>query len=184
MDAELDKFENKYIPLNLFTLENKTILLYAITLFVFPMIFTQQLIVGSIVNALLINSAITLNSKKVFILALIPSIATVTGGVLFGALSMQIVYLLPFIWIANSALMYFVRKLFLKKKLSYKKSITISAPIKVLILSIASISLFVLGVVPFEFVLMFSALQIITIILGAVLVATKNVFKNKVTNWI
>jgi hypothetical protein len=179
MDSDLNKFDNKYIFSNLFSNENKTVLLYGISLFIFPMIFTQQLIVGTIVNALLINSAITIRTKKVFLLALIPSIAVVSGGVLFGGLSSQIILMMPFIWIGNGALMYFTRKLFVKKKISYFKSSATSAAIKVLILSIASIVLFTLEIVPEQFVIMFGALQIVTVICAILIIFLKNFSKEK-----
>ncbi|MEI7961939.1 MAG: hypothetical protein WCI04_06405, partial [archaeon] len=75
--------------------------LFGLALFTIPFIIANQLIVGTLVNAILIKSAIDFKSKKVFLLSIIPSIAAFLAGILFGNLTHQVLLMLPFIWVGN-----------------------------------------------------------------------------------
>ncbi|MFA5931031.1 MAG: hypothetical protein WC821_01835 [archaeon] len=150
--------------------ENKELLVYLLALFTIPLLPLNQLIVGTLVNALLIKSAIDYNTKKVFLLALVPSIAVITGGILFGNLTPQLLLILPAIWISNFTLMFFTRSFHKKAKMDFFKSAILSSTIKTTILFIVSIILFTLNLVPVIFLTMFGIIQFVTAISGAIVV--------------
>jgi len=150
--------------------ENKYFFLSAIFLFILPLLPLNQLIVGIIVNAILIKSALNINSKKVFLLSIIPSIAVFLGGVLFANLASQIVLMLPFIWVSNFVLMYLMRKLIVENKREYFVSTLVSSICKNCVLFLAAFVLLYFGLAPTLFLTMFGIIQFITAISGAGLV--------------
>ncbi len=81
------------------------IALYAIA-FSVPFLLKQpQLLVGSAVNAVLFIAAAKFSTKNLLPLAVIPSLAAVLNGVVFGPFTMFLLYFLPFIWVGNLILM-------------------------------------------------------------------------------
>lgn len=150
--------------------ENKFLILASLFLFTLPLLPLNQLIVGTIVNAILIKYSITFKSKKVFLLSIIPSTAVLVGGILFSNLTLQIALMLPFIWGANFILMILTRKLFIKEKKNYFLSTSASAAVKTIVLFLAAFVLFYLGAIPLVFLTMFGVMQFITAESGAVMV--------------
>lgn len=151
-------------------LENKHLFLAAIFLFTLPLLPLNQLIVGTLVNAVLIKFSISINSKKVFLLSIIPSLAVLFGGILFTNVNFQIALMLPFIWIGNFVLMFLTRKLVVNNKKNYFVSTLISSVGKTFLLFLTAGVLFYLGVVPLVFLNMFGIMQFITAESGAVLI--------------
>ncbi len=66
----------------------------------------QQLIVGTVVNSLLFFTAFHIEKKYHWPIAIFPSIVAVFQGLLFGKLTIFLVYFLPFIWMANYILIF------------------------------------------------------------------------------
>ncbi len=96
-----------------------TIVLLMIGLFI-PAFFQQvsflgpnrQLIIGTIVNATLIACALKINDpKKIVALSVLPSISSMTTGLLFSGLTLYSKVMLPFIWIGNLALVFGIKYL-------------------------------------------------------------------------
>lgn len=80
----------------------------------------SQLIVGSIVNAALVASAINLKGwAKILGVVTMPSISTILSGYVFGTASVYMVYMIPAIWIGNFALIYSYKFLMLGKNKHY-----------------------------------------------------------------
>ena len=80
----------------------------------------SQLIVGSIVNAALVVSAINLKGwAKILGVVTMPSISTILSGYVFGTASVYMVYMIPAIWIGNFALIYSYKFLMLGKNKHY-----------------------------------------------------------------
>lgn len=158
--------------------ENKELLVYLIALFTIPLLPLNQLIVGTIVNALLIKSSIDYQAKKVLLLAFVPSIAVVAGGILFGNLTPQVLLILPAIWASNFALMFFMRKFHKKAKMDFLKSSIISSTIKTAILFTIAIILFTQNLVPVIFLTMFGIIQFITALSGAIIVLISKKIKS------
>lgn len=75
--------------------------IYALTFFV-PFIFKQpQLLIGSVVNLLLIFTISKFGIKKTLPLIFLPSLASLLNGTLFSTFTPYLLYMIPFIAIAN-----------------------------------------------------------------------------------
>jgi hypothetical protein len=177
MGIELLKSENLLKNKNLFVnLKNneKLFLFYSLALFITPIFITNQLIAGTIVNAILIHSAFKNSTKKIMILCALPSIAVLSIGLLFGNLTHFILILMPFIWISNFIIAKGSKKLFLEKKMNYFVS-TFSATVAktIFLFTIVSI-LFYFALVPEVFLTTFGILQLITGTSGAIIVGFLN----------
>lgn len=151
-------------------LETQQILVYAAGLILIPLVFHDQLITGTLVNAILIVTSINYSLKKIFWLSFIPSIVVFSTGLLFGGLTSAILLMLPIIWAGNTALMLLVKKLFAKKKENYFLSVSIAAAIKAVLLLASASILFSLSLVPAAFLTIFGITQFVTAESGAVLV--------------
>lgn len=80
----------------------------------------SQLIIGTIVNAALVVSAINLKGwAKILGVVTMPSISTILSGYVFGTASVYMVYMIPAIWIGNFALIYSYKFLMLGKNKHY-----------------------------------------------------------------
>lgn len=80
----------------------------------------SQLIVGTIVNAALVVSAINLKGwVKILGVVTMPSMSTILSGYVFGTASVYMVYMIPAIWIGNFALIYSYKFLMLGKNKHY-----------------------------------------------------------------
>ncbi len=87
------------------------LLTYACALFALPLVLSwPQIVIGSIVNFLLILAAFRYkDTKTILLLVTLPSIAAVVHGMLFGAASSFLVYMLPAIRIGNYLLVYVIQ---------------------------------------------------------------------------
>ena len=80
----------------------------------------SQLIVGTIVNAALVVSAINLKGwAKILGVVTMPSISTILSGYVFGTASVYMVYMIPAIWLGNFVLIYSYKLLMLGKNKHY-----------------------------------------------------------------
>ncbi len=162
--------KNAFVFKELFGKENKELILLGLLLFSAPLIVTNQLVIGTIVNALLIKSAIDYKTNVVYLLALIPSIAVFASGILFGGLTQQILFVLPAIWLGNFLLMFLMRKIFVHKKANYFISVFCSAGAKTIIIFSIVFALFSFELVPIVFLTSFGLIQFLTAISGASLI--------------
>ena len=113
----------------------QTILIYLIALLVptflgellknvFPatsiVVTKSQLIIGSMVNASLIVTAMNLKGwAKILGVVTMPSISTILGGYVFKTASVFMVYMIPAIWVGNFALVYAYKKILVQKNKNY-----------------------------------------------------------------
>jgi len=167
--AELE-YKNNYLFGIKVSNETKVILLYSLGLFIFPFLITQQLILGTLINALLIKSSIDCKSKKVLLLSVVPSIAVLASGYVFGSLTYHVIYMLPFIWAGNLVLMIAMRKLFVESKQNYLLSALIGASAKTMLLFSIAFVLMTYSFVPAVFLTVFGIVQFVTATLGAMIV--------------
>ncbi len=100
-------------------------------------IANSQIIVGTIVNLLLVITALNITGyKKIFGIITMPSIATILSGYIFkGPQISFMIMMIPAIWLGNFALVYLIKKLYLKYKVNYILSGIISILAKVLIIA-------------------------------------------------
>lgn len=69
-----------------------------------------QMLVGVAVNILLIRAALVLKNNKIWPIIFLPSLGVISRGLLFSSLTPFLLYLLPFIFLGNFILVYFVKK--------------------------------------------------------------------------
>lgn len=80
--------------------------------FAIPFLFSHpQAVTGVLVNAFLVVAALSMKGRSVVPVILLPSIGALANGILFGPLTIFLIYLIPFIWIGNFVLVYLVKKL-------------------------------------------------------------------------
>lgn len=141
--------------------ENLHLLVYSAVSFFIPLLLKQpQLLVGSAVNSMLILSALNLRTVKIIPAIILPSIAAVLGGVLFGGLTIYLLYMMPFIWCGNLTLVLLVKKLKLADKRNYIFSLGTAAVIKTAI--IFSAALFIAPKLLFAM----GPIQLVTAVIG------------------
>lgn len=94
-----------------------------------------QIIVGSIVNTILIASALNLKGWiKIVGVVTMPSISTILSGYVFQSASPFMMYMVPAIWIGNFVLIYCYKYLFLNKKINYFVTGIVGVLFKVLVI--------------------------------------------------
>jgi len=99
--------ETRVLTLNFNLLFTLYILL---TVLITLLLSHQQLIVGTVVNSLLFFTAANIDKKYHLPVAIFPSIVAVFQGLLFGKLTIFLIYFLPFIWLGNYILMFTYQK--------------------------------------------------------------------------
>ena len=132
-----------------------------------------QLLVGSIVNCLLFLSSTRLDGRRLILMAVLPSLAAVGHGVLFGGLTAYLIYLLPFIWAGNLMLMIIFKGL-LGKWMGIG-GVLAASMVKAGWLFLAALFLAYLKVIPMAMVGLMGFAQLVTALIGGagVLVVTK-----------
>lgn len=95
----------------------------------------QQLVVGTIVNASLILTALyTKGTIKTIAIATLPSISTIVGGLLFATMTKYSQIMIPAIWLGNFAFIFLYKVLFVNKEIAYPLSAIIAIVTKVAII--------------------------------------------------
>jgi len=124
----------------------------------------NQLVVGTIVNAMLFFTALNIDKKYHLSIAIFPSIFALFQGLLFGSFTMYLFYLLPFIWVSNYLLMSI-------SKISNKGVLGILLPslAKSLFLFLIAYFLINFKIIPKTFLVSFGLFQFITALTGGIL---------------
>ena len=84
-------------------------LFFTLPLLIPFLISEPQLLVGSVVNCMLFLAAYRFSNKHLLLLAVLPSLAALGRGLVFGPNTPFILLFLPFIWIGNLILIGVVR---------------------------------------------------------------------------
>jgi len=108
----MEKVKTLSLPVTLAEL-SKILSFSAIFVLAFFVPFTfghPQWLVGTIVNACLFLGATYLSKKYWLPLAILPSLGVLARGLVFGQLTMFLVYFLPFIWLGNLILILVYKK--------------------------------------------------------------------------
>lgn len=129
----------------------------------------NQLLVGSVVNAMLFSSAFFLRGRKILPLVLMPSLGAVAGGLLFGNLTVFLIYMVPFIWLGNLSLVFLVKLLNLRMKMNYWLGAVIASSAKALLLFSCAFALYSFGLVPALFLTAMGIMQLCTALAGSAL---------------
>lgn len=133
----------------------------------------SQLIVGSIVNFILIVSAMNLSGNlKILGVVTMPSISTILSGYVFQSSSPFMIFMVPAIWLGNFMLIY-IYKYMLKREINYFLTGISGVLIKVLIIYSYFSILCILDIFPVKIVNIFSSamgmMQVITGFIGVLL---------------
>ena len=136
--------------------------------FLIPFTFGHpQLLVGVIVNAFLIRSALTLPSYKTIPVILAPAVGAVARGMVLGPFTLFLVYMLPFIWAGNYLLVY-AFKLKLKHRLNYGLTLFTASALKAGFLYAAAVVLYSADIIPQALLPAMGAMQFSTAMLGGI----------------
>ncbi len=154
--------------------ENLELVIYSMTVFFVPFLIGHpQLLVGTIVNAGLVLAGLNLRGYKVFGVAVMPSLAVLSRGIIFGPFTFFILYMIPFIWIGNIAYAYSFN--LIKNRIAALIAGTI---VKVSLLFAVALLLVKIGILPAIFLSAMGLMQLYTAIAGGVLALGINKIKN------
>lgn len=123
-----------------------------------------QLLVGIVVNMSLVLAALNLKSYKIIPIALLPSMAVIARGAIFGSFTMLLVFMVPFIWTGNLILV------FAMKKIANKwLALGLGAVVKMAFLYTIAILFIHAGVLPKIFATSMGLFQLYTAIAGGII---------------
>ncbi len=134
----------------------------------------SQLIIGSIVNSVLILTALNLTGKlKILGIVTMPSISTILSGYVFKNASPYMAYMIPAIWVGNFLLIYSYKLLVINKNKNYILTSIIGITLKVVVIFSSFSILKLFGVFPDKLVsnlqVAMSYTQLMTATIGAAL---------------
>ncbi|PIY59817.1 hypothetical protein COY95_05085 [Candidatus Woesearchaeota archaeon CG_4_10_14_0_8_um_filter_47_5] len=139
------------------------VIIYSVIGFMVPLLLGHpQLLVGVVVNAALVLGALYLDGRGVLPIILLPSLGVLSRGMIFGPFTVFLVYMIPFIWVGNSILVFSMKYLYLKRRMMYGVSLGVSALAKTLFLFGCAFALVKLGVLPPVFLTTMGTLQLAT----------------------
>ncbi|MEK7177384.1 MAG: hypothetical protein AAB705_00990 [Patescibacteria group bacterium] len=137
-----------------------------------------QLLTGTLVNCLLILGIKFVDKKNHLFISILPSIAAVLNGLVFGKFTIFLVYFLPFIWLGNFVLIKSI--IYLRERLPLSLSIILSVVLKTIILYLTAIFYFKFNFVPEIFLTAMGVFQLATGIAGGIIYLVANkLIKNK-----
>lgn len=150
--------------------QNIETLVLSLAAFMIPLFLGhQQLLVGSVVNAFLITAGMHLKGYRILPIILLPSIGALSAGLLFGPLSKFLLFMIPFIWISNSLLVFTFRFFRKEKNKNYWITLLIGTILKSGLLFSAAFILYSFNIVPVIFLTAMGILQIYTALIGGVI---------------
>jgi hypothetical protein len=158
------------------------IVLYTAVCFFLPLFVGHpQIFVGIMVNTILIASALNIKGTKLLSVIIAPSLGALSRGVLFGPFTIFLVYMIPFIWIGNSLLVFSFKWLKLRLKKNYWLTLGIGSLLKSGFLFLSAYILYSLGIIPVIFLTAMGIMQLITAISGGVAAYGFQAVKKKLT---
>lgn len=126
-----------------------------------------QLVVGISVNLALILTAVNIKGWfKVIPLIMLPSIAALAAGFLFGSFTLYLVYLLPVIWLGNASLVLLMKYLYVHREVPFLLSVPIAAVLKMTILFVATFLFVLMGILPEIFLSIMGIMQFSTALIA------------------
>jgi hypothetical protein len=150
--------------------ENIELFFYSILAFAIPFLFPHpQLLTGTLVNAFLIMAALHFRGWKAAPIVMLPSIAAVLNGALFGPFTIFIVYMMPVIWVGNFLLVYLFKQTHVASGMDYWVALGASALAKSALLFGAAYLLVNSGILPAIFLTTMGIMQLGTAIAGGII---------------
>lgn len=149
--------------------ENIHTIAYSLLSFFVPFFIAHpQYIIGIIVNASLILGANYVKGTKLVPIIIFPSIGVLTAGIIFNNYTIFLVYLLPFIWIANALYVYCYRYLRFKTFNNFY-SILGASGVKVMFLFSVTLIFVHINLLPNIFLTAMGIIQLFTALAGGFL---------------
>jgi hypothetical protein len=143
---------------------------YSLICFTVPFFLGHaQWIVGIIVNATLVLAALNLKSRMILPIILMPSIAILMRGTMFGTLTISLAIMIPFIWIGNMILVFVFKKMALQKKNNNIMVLFTGAGAKAAFIFISALILYNIGIVPAIFLTAMGLMQFYTALSGGMI---------------
>lgn len=159
------------------------IIIYTIVSFFLPlMVGHPQIIVGVLVNTLLITSALNVKGYKLLPVIIAPALGALSRGILFGPFTIFLLYMLPFIWIGNSILVFAFKALNLNKKMNYWITLLIGSLTKAAFLFAIAYLLVSMKILPILFLTTMGIFQLYTAVLGGIIAFGFQYTKKKVSS--
>lgn len=138
--------------------------------FLIPFIFGHpQILIGIFVNALIIRSALSLQSYKTLPIIFTPSLGALARGMIFGPYSVFLIYMIPFIWIGNLILIY-AFKMKIKNKHNYFAVLAAGSIAKAGFLYAVAFTMYSVSIIPAIFLSAMGIMQLITAVFGGIVV--------------
>jgi hypothetical protein len=160
------RYAQRLIDITVFE-EKVHLAFYSAVCFLVPfMIGHPQLLVGTLVNASLILAATYMKDSKLLPIIMLPSLAVLTRGAVFGPFTSFLVLMIPFIWLGNALLCYTYRYAGRKNKVL---GILSGAGLKTVFLFISAYALVSIGAIPAIFLTTMGLFQLYTALSGGAL---------------
>ncbi len=154
---------------------------YSLVAYSIPFLLpAPQIILGTVVNSTLICGALYLRGKEIIPLLIFPSLGALSKGVLFGPLTVFLIYMVPFIWVGNAILILSIKALHIKMNKHYLGGVFIGSIFKAGFLLSMAFLLYSLGIVPSKFLLVFGPMQLATAISAGFAMWPINVLRMKI----
>lgn len=147
------------------------IVLLSFLAFSIPFVFPgPQLLTGIVVNSFLVFAALRIRGAGVLPVVLLPSLGALASGIVFGPLTIFLIYTIPSIWIGNFLFVYGIKHFAFERGMNFWGAGIASAFVKSVAIFIPAYALFFFGVLPEAMLAPMGILQFATA-LGAVGVA-------------
>ena len=141
--------------------------IYSVIAFSLPFVLGhEQLLVGSVVNCVLVLAALNLRGMRLLPVIILPSIGAYLAGLIFGAASSALLYMIPFIWLGNAVLVLCIKYFILDKKTNRVAALCIGATAKAAFLFLSALALLSFSMVPAVFLTAMGVFQIMTAAIG------------------
>jgi|AntAceMinimDraft_8_1070364.scaffolds.fasta_scaffold53371_2 hypothetical protein len=148
--------------------ENVESILYALIAVLTPFLLGHnQILTGTIVNTMLVLAALNLKTYKILPIMILPSIATLSIGLLFGSLTPYLVWMILPIWAGNFLLVYVIKTLYLHLKKNKWMTAIVASIMKAAFLFLVAMILVLTQGMPAVFLTAMGGMQLITALLGA-----------------
>ena len=128
----------------------------------------SQFLTGTLTNSFLFLAIIFLPRRLFWPLIFLPSLAVLSRGLIFGPLTIFLIYLLPFIWLGNYFLMVVFKKI--NDRYNFYLSVFLAALVKGLVIFIPTFFFFKINLLPYFFLRTMGFNQFLTAILGGFMV--------------
>ncbi len=161
--------------------ENIETVVYAMMCFLVSFLVAHpQLLVGTLVNGALILGALNVRAYRLLPIIVMPSLGVLAAGLIFGPLTVFLVYMIPFIWAGNLIIVYAFKYLYLSKRISRWLTLVAGALAKSGFLFFSALTLFALDIVPVQLLIAMGPVQLLTAVSGGIVAFAAQYIKGRV----